>query len=174
MTIRKTIQIGARYGKMIVVKELPTRGVRRSTRRWFLLLCDCGKKIALRLDAFDGRNRLTCGCHRGPPLGNLKLHPLFNTWKSMKSRCDDPTRIYYGARGISVCDEWRRFPVFLDWALNHDWRPGLYLDRIDNDQGYSAANCRWVTASQSNKNRRPSGRARLPRINVGDFLSLPG
>lgn len=74
----------------------------------------------------------------------------------MVRRCHDSrTKQYadYGGRGITVCDQWRsNF-----WAFYDDMWPraqGAIMDRIDNEAGYSKANCRWVTWQQSNANRR--------------------
>lgn len=77
----------------------------------------------------------------------------------MKIRCyDDKCKDYkhYGGRGITVCDEWLNgFQAFYDWAMSHGYADNLSIDRIDNEKGYSPDNCRWVTASEQNKNRRP-------------------
>lgn len=78
--------------------------------------------------------------------------------RAMLRRCCDPSdpdfRLY-GARGIALCPEWQEAPkAFTDWALDNGYRPGLYLDRIDNAKGYSPSNCRWVTPQQSVDNRR--------------------
>jgi hypothetical protein len=59
----------------------------------------------------------------------------------------------YGGRGITVCDRWKRsFSNFL-----HDMgaRPkGMYLDRKNNDLGYSPSNCKWSTPTESANNTR--------------------
>ncbi len=33
-------------------------------------------------------------------------------------------------------------------------RKGMFLDRIDNDRSYEPGNCRWVTCTESNRNKR--------------------
>jgi hypothetical protein len=75
----------------------------------------------------------------------------------MIGRCHRPTHQawpWYGGRGIVVCERWRAsFQAFLeDMGEAPD---GLWLDRIDGDQGYEPGNCRWVTPKQSAANRRP-------------------
>jgi hypothetical protein len=79
----------------------------------------------------------------------------------MKRRCDNVSQqsyIYYGARGISVCDEWRNdFMAFYNWSMDNGYIDGLQIDRINVDDGYSPENCRWVTRSDNSQNRRMRG-----------------
>ena len=71
------------------------------------------------------------------------------------SRCYKPEhRNYkrYGARGIAVAKPWHKFSQFFSDMQAH-FAPGLWLDRIDNAQGYSLGNCRWVTPTESQNNK---------------------
>ena len=89
----------------------------------------------------------------------LYYHLLHGVWHGMKQRCYYKKNKYYedyGGRGICVCDEWRNnFKKFYDWATKSGWKKGLYIDRINNNGNYEPENCRFVTPSESNKNRRP-------------------
>ena len=82
---------------------------------------------------------------------------LFNTWQTMKGRCENPNRPKYkdyGGRGIKVCSEWHEASNFIMWALNNGYKKGLQLDRIDNDGDYCPDNCRFVTPKENSRNRR--------------------
>ena len=82
---------------------------------------------------------------------------LYWAWKSMKQRTQNPKcKAYknYGARGITVCQEWQKFEAFFRWAINNGYKRGLELDRKNNDEGYSPENCRWVTRQENLNNRR--------------------
>lgn len=74
---------------------------------------------------------------------------LYNIWLNMKQRCSNPRAShyeYYGGKGVSVCEEWKKsFSTFRDWALSNGYEDGLTIDRIESDKDYCPENCRWVT-----------------------------
>jgi hypothetical protein len=83
----------------------------------------------------------------------------------MLARCSRPTHAAfknYGGRGISVCPEWAEsFEAF--WAdMGPTYKPGLTLDREDNDGNYTPTNCRWATHTTQARNRRRSRVVQTP------------
>lgn len=89
---------------------------------------------------------------------NLSKHPLYRTLNNMINRCHNKNHDkyrFYGGRGIAVCPKWlynRR--SFVVWGLANGWRPGLEIDRIDNDGLYSPDNCQFVTHKENVRNSR--------------------
>jgi len=81
--------------------------------------------------------------------------PAYTTWKDMIKRCHNPNSTgwkWYGAHGISVCDEWRN--SFLSFFNHMGPRPlGHTLDRIDVHRNYEPGNCRWADAKTQARNR---------------------
>ncbi|OAV70677.1 hypothetical protein Barb4_01162 [Bacteroidales bacterium Barb4] len=83
---------------------------------------------------------------------------LYGIWHNIKSRCMNRnfTRFhYYGARGITMCDEWKEdYKAFHAWAVENGYADNLTIDRIDTNGNYEPANCRWVTMKEQNRNTR--------------------
>ncbi len=104
-----------------------------------------------------------------------QLRPrLYRIWSGIKTRCTNPNSNsykYYGARGITVCDEWSDYETFRRWCVSNGWKPELQLDRIDNDAGYFPKNCRIATRNQNQQNRRLPSRHRTGKRYARRFLS---
>ena len=89
--------------------------------------------------------------------GKRKRPQMYRVWNGMKTRCRNPncnSYKYYGARGFTICDEWEDYAVFRQWMIDQGFRPGLKIDRKDNDQSYFPENCRLATDQQQVQNRR--------------------
>ena len=80
---------------------------------------------------------------------------VFNVWVCMKQRCSNTRhKSYkdYGGRGIAVCERWLKFESFL--ADMGEPPRGFWLERDDNDKGYSKDNCRWASPKEQGNNKR--------------------
>ena len=127
--------------------------------------CVCGREV--NVSASDLKKKkyptMSCGCMKRRLIGEgtrthgMSKHPAWAVWHSMKQRClSSNHQAYhnYGERGITVCPEWlQSFDNF--WRdMGPTYLPGMDLDRIDNNQGYSPNNCRWVSRKETNRNKR--------------------
>ena len=87
-----------------------------------------------------------------------RYHPLYGIHRNMLNRCYREKHHnfkHYGARGITVCPQWRcNYYAFAVWALKNGWLSGLEIDRIDTDGPYSPENCRITTHTENVRNSR--------------------
>src|SRR6516164_1163876 len=149
---------GQRFGRLIAVKYL-------GGSSW-TCLCDCGTKTVVTGHPLRTGHTASCGCWkpdgtaiRSRKHGHNKVGKrtrTYRAWANMLTRCRNPKSgrwESYGGRGITVCERWLIFINFL--ADMGECPPGMYLDRIDVNGNYELGNCRWATASENSRNRRP-------------------
>lgn len=132
--------------------------------------CDCGNSKVVQARHLTDGSTVSCGCyareqhskHMKETISKDGTHFMSNTriyriWGNMNNRCDNPRNPAYdnyGGRGIKVCDEWKSFENFYDWAINNGYTDNLTIDRIDVDNGYNPDNCRWVGRDVQSNNKR--------------------
>lgn len=154
-------EIGNKYGSLTIT------GVNRSDKNRtyrYAAVCDCGIIKEYCITKLRSGHTSSCGCLRKKLLSDrskthgLSKHPLFRVWTGMKSRCYNEKMDnyeYYGAIGVTVCDEWRNsFKCFHTWAMDNGWKPGLQIDRFPNKFGnYEPNNCRITTRIKNMNNK---------------------
>ncbi len=177
---------GQRFGRLTVVGRAPNDD--RGQGMW-VVRCDCdtdGSRVYAANGANLRRGRIrSCGCLRAeqfaarvtthgltrrlPITGSRTLHPLYSIWTHMRSRCHSPKSsgfVLYGAKGVTVCERWRKdFGAFVEDMAERP-SPAHSVDRINVKGGYwcgkpeceecgplgRAPNCRWATPLEQARN----------------------
>lgn len=175
---RRFVTVGQRFGRWVVtgpeVQTEPTKGNPCGLRA-APVRCSCPRgteRVVTFSSLFAGTSRC-CGCigtenasqrlrEANPAITHgLTRHPLFDTWKAVLRRCENPADKdwpRYGALGVSVHEAWHDPAAFTAWIDEHlGERPdGMSLDRVDGTGNYEPGNVRWASALQQRHNRRPA------------------
>ena len=152
------------------------------TREMTLILakcCNCQKESIVTKQNFDRANlqqRKHCAeCH-GEDFHHMTNTRIWRIWLHMVSRAtkrNDTDFKRYGAIGRGVSESWLRFSNFYA-DMHATYADNLTLDRIDNTQGYSKENCRWVTnaVQQGNKSNNRQLVYMGVKMHLGEFCRV--
>lgn len=162
-----------RFGRL-VAKSWESK---RSGIHWWCS-CDCGNETLVSVSNLKRGWTVSCGCYKREVrdcqngLSNDKLSGgrIHNAWVNMMRRCYSPScgsYTRYGGRGIKVSVEFQDFQKFYK-IMAPLWFEGATLDRLNNNLGYSRANCRWLHKSKQSMYRACVVRGRIN----GELLSL--
>lgn len=160
--------IGLKFGRLVVLETWtepnPHKNAPNGTRKFAKCICDCGnfaERVAV--GKLKAGHTTSCGCYKRERTSEIhtthgmKGTYIHNSWAAMKSRCyneNDGKYYRYGARGITVCNEWRfDFMAFYNWSMANGYSEELTIDRRNNDIGYSPENCRWTDYTTQARNR---------------------
>lgn len=154
--ISRVAPIGKRFGRVTVIGPPVSRKGGSSS---VLGQCDCGDRRQYFVGNLRAQSEPMCPrCReRSRPSKGRHRHPLFNIWKAIIQRCENPKHdayALYGGRGIRMCEHWRS--DFEAFATDMGERPSLRhtVDRRDVNGDYEPSNCRWATMKQQGNNRR--------------------
>ena len=191
MSRRIEIESGYKVNRLTYIRESNDRlDSNGKKQRYIIVNCECGSdEFEIRFPAFFYGYTKSCGCLNKETMSKnmsthkLANHKLYPKYRDMLNRCYNPSRDRYknyGARGISVCEEWKNkengFINFYNWSMEKGYEEGLTIDRIDNDKDYSPNNCQWLSMGDNTKKRFIDGAKYIiigvsPNGEIFEFIS---
>jgi hypothetical protein len=152
-------ETGRRFGRLVAV-----RIAWRNNGVFWECECDCGSRTVVKGNTLRSGITVSCGCYNRDVVRSQKTRlthggsgtRLYTIWCGIRRRCNNtsaPAYKNYGARGISVCEQWSEFSQFADWA-HEGYSDDLTIDRIDVNGNYEPTNCQWIPKAAQSVNRR--------------------
>ena len=160
--------IGKKFGRWTIVEALPREmGAKKMKRMKYKCVCDCGNTSEVSKTCLVTGRSKSCGCYAKQRASEtmtthgLSRTPMYALWASIKRRVVNPNVKgfdRYGARGITMCNEWlNNFQAFYDYVndtLGPKPSPQHSIDRIENEGNYEPGNIQWATNEAQSSNRR--------------------
>lgn len=156
-----------RFGKLVAKSVC---GKSKDRHCLWVCDCDCGNTIVVPSNRLVCGHTQSCGClqkentstarkKHGASGNHQNIERLYRVWSSMRARCNNPKDKeykFYGGKGITVCNEWNDYKTFKAWAISNGYNAEAKygectIDRIDESDGYSPQNCRWVNMKVQNR-----------------------
>ena len=151
-----------RQGFLLVIRRVATR---QDGQALWECRCDCGT-LCVKSSGNLRMGAQSCSVSCGVSRSNRRRakHGVahgkeWRAWSAAKQRCHNPKNPQYknyGARGITMCEQWRTsFATFYAHlgpapATGHQ----ATLDRIDNNGHYEPGNVQWVSMKVQRANTR--------------------
>jgi len=142
---------GQRFGRLLVINEVPTPDNVKTKRTHWKCICDCGNELIVNASSLRNGNTQSCGClqseicKRGLSSGESALNGLFATYKigaKKRNLIFNLTKkefIYFTQQNCFYCNTEPK------QIKKNKWDNGNYvyngIDRIDNTRGYTLDNC---------------------------------
>lgn len=156
--VAKVDLTGKTFGRLTVIDFAGTRRTSGGTSvRTWCCLCSCGNTLTVDGSLLRSGNTQSCGCLWGESIIKHGMHKdrIYQTWKDMKSRCDNPKcQAYprYGGRGITYQESWSEFDSFYS-DMKEGYADSLTLERKDVEGNYCKENCTWETREVQSRNK---------------------
>lgn len=155
----KIPMIGKKFGYLSVLKEIKEYG----KPLYYECVCDCGNVKRVLGQRLRSGHTKSCGCLKSNykhAQSGKNRSPEYVAWGNMIQRCHNPQNNnykFYGARGISVCDRWRSFELFLE-DMGQKPDPTMTIERKDVNGNYEPSNCIWETRRNQDRNKTSNNR----------------
>lgn len=161
--LNKRSYVKRKQGDVVNGAEL----LEKVNHRLWKMRCECGEIFIAQPSHTNGRCRKCAYTYlsslrtihgESPKVNKRHASRLYRIWLGMKTRCSNSNNHsykYYGGRGITMCEEWfNDYLAFKQWSLDHGYAENLTIDRIDVNGNYEPSNCRWITMSEQQSNKR--------------------
>lgn len=117
------------------------------SRKYYIIHCrKCGKEMKVRSDYIKKHSGICLSCRRAESKSALKHGEyktrLYRIWTGLAHR-------RYTNYNPTVCEEWKKFENFKEWAINNGYNDNLTIDRINNKGDYEPSNCQWITLEEN-------------------------
>ena len=153
--------IGKKINRLTLLSESDVR-LKQKNKRYGVFICDCGQQTIQTIFDWTNGGSKSCGClkkENGTKTHGLSATSDYKSYQGIKGRCLNKNHgdyKNYGAKGVSICDEWLTFEGFLrDMGFRKD--TGLNdptIERIDVEGNYCKENCKWIERELQAKNKR--------------------